>query len=273
MHSGGVVHRDVKPENILLDWRCHPRIGDLGFAKVDAGREATDTVGTPQYMAPETITEETVGLPGDVYAYSIMFWEIVTEKRWMSPLPFRGKKPFYDAVVKGDPKTGRLLRPPLEEVPLPAHRVLLEPMWEAIPTKRPTFQEIVQVLEQGHNWLPGTVRKDFLNYIARLNNEAERIPPEATRVFGQLLRQVPSARELVERLNDPTLYVDNDDSKTKVIQSMGIVCGTADEPNVEVMRAVGESLRRYGVLVPAEINRPAAQPVNPSEDMEFSPAE
>ncbi len=82
-HRNGVVHRDVKADNILLDEDGNAYLGDFGIAK-EAGNEGTiagDIVGTPAYLAPEQIRGGDVGPQSDVYAFGIMLYEMLTGRR------------------------------------------------------------------------------------------------------------------------------------------------------------------------------------------------
>jgi serine/threonine protein kinase len=88
-HRQNVIHRDVKPSNILITDSGDPMLTDFGVAKVieeDATIDLTGTamvVGTPEYMAPEQATSKSVDQRVDVYALGIVFYELVT-----------GRKPF-----------------------------------------------------------------------------------------------------------------------------------------------------------------------------------
>ena len=84
-HSQGVIHRDVKPENILLDTNGHVKIADFGLAKL--GGESEDqrltgtrqVLGTVQYMAPEQMTQSrTVDHRADIYSMGVVFYEMLT---------------------------------------------------------------------------------------------------------------------------------------------------------------------------------------------------
>ncbi len=81
-HDVGVVHRDIKPHNLLLDADGVLKVMDFGVAKLEAAggdeTEAGMVVGTPAYMPPEQITGEPVDARADLYAAGAVIYECLT---------------------------------------------------------------------------------------------------------------------------------------------------------------------------------------------------
>lgn len=87
-HKGGMVHRDVKPGNILFDERGRAILTDFGIARLVVSSSLTQegiAVGTPAYMSPEQAAGEPVDARSDIYALGIILYEMLT-----------GKPPFHD---------------------------------------------------------------------------------------------------------------------------------------------------------------------------------
>lgn len=90
-HEQGMVHRDVKPSNILFDARGRAKLSDFGIVKAVSGTQITTTgvaLGTPEYMAPEQAEGKPVDGRTDLYALGVMAYEMVTGR-----VPFTGDTP------------------------------------------------------------------------------------------------------------------------------------------------------------------------------------
>ncbi len=84
VHAQGVVHRDVKPANILIDAQGHARLADFGIARLVDTSSVTLTgtmIGTATYMAPEQIEDHAVGPSADVWSLGIVLLESLTGNR------------------------------------------------------------------------------------------------------------------------------------------------------------------------------------------------
>ena len=144
-HGRGVVHRDVKPQNILLDEAERVYLADFGIAKMVEGSGAlTQTgmiTGTPQYMAPEQATGQPVDQRVDIYALGVVAYEMLTGR-----VPFSADTP---VAVLMKHVTEPMPIPPASSVPEPLVRALLKAMAKKPEERWPTAGAFVRALEHG----------------------------------------------------------------------------------------------------------------------------
>jgi serine/threonine-protein kinase len=106
-HAAGIVHRDVKPANLLVTPDRRVKITDFGIARATEGMALTQTgqvMGTPQYLSPEQAQGGTAGPASDVYSLGVVAFECLTARR-----PFAGDTPVATALAH--------LREPVPDLP------------------------------------------------------------------------------------------------------------------------------------------------------------
>ncbi len=93
-HRASIVHRDVKPENVLLAEDGRIKIGDFGLARATTANTATgqQLLGTIAYLAPELVTRGTADARSDIYALGIMLYEMLVGEQ-----PYKGEQPMQIA--------------------------------------------------------------------------------------------------------------------------------------------------------------------------------
>ena len=93
-HKADIVHRDVKPENVLLAEDGRIKIGDFGLARATSANTATgqQLLGTIAYLAPELVTRGTADARSDIYALGIMLYEMLVGEQ-----PYKGEQPMQIA--------------------------------------------------------------------------------------------------------------------------------------------------------------------------------
>ena len=137
-HERGVVHRDVKPANILLDEHGAPHLADLGIALLTGELRHTRTneiLGTPAYLAPEQVLGDDIGPEVDVYALGLVLLECLTGE-----VEYGGGNELAAALV-------RLNRPPRVPPGLPPRLSdLLTAMTATQPRRRPTAEQCARRL-------------------------------------------------------------------------------------------------------------------------------
>ncbi|OGD30476.1 MAG: hypothetical protein A2Y56_06030 [Candidatus Aminicenantes bacterium RBG_13_63_10] len=113
-HHLGVVHRDLKPQNIMIDPEGNARVLDFGIARFTDSEPLTASgvmIGTPEYMSPEQIDMKEVDARTDIYALGIILFEMLTGR-----VPFEGETPISIALQHKSrpPRNPRELNPQID---------------------------------------------------------------------------------------------------------------------------------------------------------------
>jgi serine/threonine protein kinase len=181
-HKEGVIHRDLKPDNLMVTKSGRPYVMDFGLAKsVEAESSLSmsgDIMGTPLYMSPEQARGEgdTIDLRTDVYSLGATLYTILTGEK-----PFIGKSSMdiLVKVVNQDPVPPRKIKP---EIPEPIEAVVLKAMEKERDRRYPTVVALAEDLER---------------YLANQDVEA-RLPSLSTLILRRIRRNVwPAALGLV----------------------------------------------------------------------------
>src|SRR5215470_6036769 len=143
-HSHGIIHRDVKPANMLLRKDGHLLLSDFGIAKILEGTTNLTRVGTgigtPQYMSPEQGTGQPVDRRSDIYSLGIVLYHALTGR-----VPFNADSPLSITVKHlNDPLPVEYLR--LVGVPQPIEQVLLKMTAKAPADRYQTTDALIEAL-------------------------------------------------------------------------------------------------------------------------------
>ncbi|MBO0979769.1 Stk1 family PASTA domain-containing Ser/Thr kinase [Microbacterium sp. SD291] len=191
-HRAGIVHRDVKPENVLLAEDGRIKIGDFGLARATTANTATgqQLLGTIAYLAPELVTRGTADARSDIYALGIMLYEMLVGEQ-----PYKGEQPMQIAFQHA---TESVPRPSVRNpgVPEPLDELVL---WatEKEPDERPDdAQQMLERLRQIERELdiaPAVAAATTPQRSQRDSGDLTKVMPAATMVIAGATAPVPQA--------------------------------------------------------------------------------
>jgi serine/threonine protein kinase/predicted Zn-dependent protease len=177
-HEAGVIHRDLKPGNLMIGTDGRPTILDFGLARVAGAGEAAitltgDLIGTPAYMAPEQATGEVQSIDRrtDVHALGIILYELVTGRR-----PFEGPSSaaVLDAIRNREAPDPRRLNP---RISADLRTVLLTAMAKRQADRYATTLDLAEDLRRVRLYEPVSARP--IGGLGRLYRWARRRPAVA----------------------------------------------------------------------------------------------
>ena len=140
LHANNILHRDLKPEKVMVDQSGYPKLVDFGTAKQAEGRSFT-ILGTPHYMAPEVMQLHGCSKASDMWSLGVLIYEMLC-----------GSVPFGNDLEDPMQVYVSVMKQPLQFPALqpksPHARSLLESLLQKNPAYRPTVSEVKQ-----HAWL------------------------------------------------------------------------------------------------------------------------
>eukprot|EP01111_Echinosteliopsis_oligospora_P013540 TRINITY_DN4878_c0_g1_i1.p1 TRINITY_DN4878_c0_g1~~TRINITY_DN4878_c0_g1_i1.p1 ORF type:complete len:522 (+),score=97.63 TRINITY_DN4878_c0_g1_i1:241-1806(+) len=132
-----LIHRDLKPHNLLVDEHWRVKVCDFGLSKFLEPKKDMTACGTPAYAAPEVLRNSSYTTSADVYSFGICVWEMISRTA-----PYHGMPPFQIIFNVGTQGT----RPPMPDGVHPLLAGLIQECWAEDPASRPSFLTIADRL-------------------------------------------------------------------------------------------------------------------------------
>jgi serine/threonine-protein kinase len=194
-HEKSVLHRDIKPGNVLLNREGAVKVTDFGVGKLLAGVTSGHSrkgliVGSPAYMSPEQIREEKLDPRSDLFSLGVVAYELLTGSR-----PFGGESLASLAykILNAEPPDPRAVRPEIPPEAGEVFRRLLAKSREDRPANARAFIAEIDRLGAGLERVE-TLSPDAAQVIARLSREKEEALTQAVRVAGPAPAEPPAPR-------------------------------------------------------------------------------
>jgi len=220
-HTQGVIHRDVKPGNILITASGEPMLTDFGIAKILEGKEGqtlTGTgvgIGTPEYMAPEQGMGKEIDARADIYSLGVVFYEMITGRK-----PYTADTPMaivFKHLNDPLPRPGGFIAGLSAEV----EKLIFKSMAKAPADRYSDMGEMLAVLNRLDRATLGSVNSwDHVN-------EIQKNSPAAPDSLVTMRDQAQSVNTQVQR---PPEYLQNKPTKLKPSSNKGRRSLTSQKP-------------------------------------------
>lgn len=242
--EAGLVHGDIKPENILLDNKGRAKLVDFGLATVAHQAAGEGIWGTPYYIAPEKIKRQKVDARSDIYSLGASLYHMLTNKP-----PFDGDTPV--AVVKA-----RLEAPPPNpcdadpDLPAKVGEVITRMLAVERTERYPNYRSLISDLKKAMNEL------DSISSTARASGKQIRIKKKGAAANSKPTESDPSASPASPGTKDKKIVIRKDQrsatpgtTKIKSTQSTIIPEPTPEELAAKALRAKKRKQRTITILI------------------------
>jgi len=211
LHGQKIWHRDLKPENVLVDENWVGKVADFGLSEINRQRakkrDKDDAPGSVLWMAPEVLLCEELDNKLDVYAFALVFWEILLRKDLFSQ--YTDREIFTaDIAKKGIRPDTTGIHPELVKI--------LERSWHRHPENRPSFVELIELLRKAlvkiflpetlcpnagawwnQNWA-GKSKVPLKSFCESFSKKFKKLTETQTECFGKLMTEEINKEVLVD---------------------------------------------------------------------------
>jgi serine/threonine protein kinase len=267
-----VIHRDVNPSNVLIPWDGHVKLADFGIAKVagvSSDTQAGFIKGTYGYMAPEQVRGEPVTVRTDVYAASLLLWELLARRKAIQ----RGALPEMEVLrAMAEPSLPSLdvLRP---DLPQRLREAIARGLESSPDARSVTADEMLIVLRESVTSNEGrNVLAELLGRAKQENDLLRSGPPpnvsEGTATASSAPRAVPTPRPPPASQSPPKPKAASQPSITDLSRTalgIGQVPALAPTGGARAVAAPPPSTRGALPKSPAPALRPVMQMPTPAE--------
>jgi len=248
-HEHGVVHRDVKPENVMITHHGTVKLMDFGIAKIQRITSMTQTgmfMGSPSYMSPEQVRGRDVDNRSDIYSLGVLFYELITGR-----LPFTGSSTADIAmrILNGDYAHPKFI---MAGIPENLNKCVVNCM-ELLPENRPQSVELVG--EEIDSLLKSLGLDSSMQELERCFKD-----PKA---YGDRLARILSVSEAKQ---EPTVIISN--AKSPVVHQTAkwnsdALKSPIPRPDISGENLPGGSQRRDHLLPPRSVPHFTKKPISP----------
>ena len=268
-HSKGIVHRDVKPSNIMLTRDNRVYVMDFGISYIqemekDRLTKTGMTMGTPEYMSPEQCHGDEVTLQSDIYSMGVILYEMTCGR-----LPFQGNRPVEIALkhVQEPPPDPKQFRP---DMPKGLSELILKCLKKKLNERFHDMQEFLDECDQVfppkdvHNSMKFGKKQSLLRHTTSIAEAATRIPASVRVIRRRLTALAISLFPLIILLMVLLMLTYKPESTLREIE-WDDVLGNYEQSAIEADISGGYPIDNLidGDLTTAWLNAMPAKPQNP----------